>query len=122
MSTTQAALGDFESRNVGLGTDHLPYEVPYQTGNRESAREAHRKFYWQIFDRESYECPDCGLGIGDIHRFEVHHLDRDPLNGRLWNLVAVCQNCHQKRHAAGNPISLLRLDEWKDEFVALGED
>lgn len=116
MATTQAALADFESTSSRFGTGHLPYEVPHPSGDQSMARDDHREFYWTLFDRETYECPDCGRGDDEVNDFEVHHLDRDPLNGRLWNLLAVCNRCHVWRHGGDN-LSGWSVEEWKRGFV-----
>lgn len=97
------------------GPDWLPYPVPYD-GPPDAARNAHREFYWQVYDYNNYRCPDCGRSTAAVERFEVHHLDRDPRNGRLSNLVAVCKRCHTWRHGSPN-LSAWSVEEWKEGFV-----
>jgi len=93
-----------------------PYEIPHESNNESMARTDHREWYWTLYDYDSYECPDCGRSADEVDRFEVHHLDRDPLNGALWNLQAVCRRCHGWRHGEKS-LSGLSLEEWKRAFV-----
>jgi 5-methylcytosine-specific restriction endonuclease McrA len=110
----QAALEDFAN---SPSLEPRPYEVPHESGRENTARTAHREWYWTLFDYDSYECPDCGRSAEDVRRFEVHHLDRDPLNGALWNLQAVCKRCHGWRHGQRDDLSGLSVEEWKEAFV-----
>jgi hypothetical protein len=103
-------------RTRSIGTAYLPYEVPHSTGNEDAARSAHREFYWTVFDQSEYECPDCSRGVDDVRRFEVHHVDRDPLNGHLWNLTGLCKRCHRWRHQ-GETLSSWSVEEWKQGFL-----
>jgi len=95
----------------------VPYNIPHQSGDRDKARIDHRQWFWTLFEYNDYKCPDCGRSAEEVQRFEVHHLDRDPLNGALWNLQAVCRRCHGWRHGTPDDISGLSLDEWKQAFV-----
>ena len=85
---------------------------------RETRRE-HRQWYWNEHDKQSYTCPDCGRGIEDVDRFEVHHIDEDPFNGDPENLIALCRGCHFARHGRERPKT---LNEWKVEFRQLGAE
>lgn len=38
---------------------------------------------------------DCSHNHGDLH---VHHKDGDRSNNQVWNLEALCTNCHTKEH------------------------
>lgn len=61
-------------------------------------RKEHREKYWNENDKQSYNCPDCGRGKDEVSEFHVHHLDENPRNGRLDNLLALCKECHYERH------------------------
>lgn len=76
-------------------------------------RRVDRARWWEIHDRESYICPDCGRGCGDVIRWEVHHINREA--GKC---VALCQTCHKVRHGAVR--RRINLQAWKEEFTALG--
>ena len=39
-------------------------------------------------------CADCGKS----HNVDRHHIDENPLNNSLENLVDLCRSCHLKRH------------------------
>ena len=96
-----------------------PYDgLPNQRGNSPEAlrsRGRHRKRYWRENDRDEYECPRCGRGMDEVHSFEVHHIDRNPLNGDKENLVALCRECHYREHGRSPPES---LEEWKERIQA----
>lgn len=72
----------------------------------------HQEKFWEHHDRDAYRCPDCGRREShpDVEWLEVHHRDRDPFNGALSNLVALCRHCHHIRHGNSPPTGLL---DWK---------
>jgi hypothetical protein len=79
-------------------------------------RAVDRKRWWEIHDRETYVCPDCGRTQAEHGRpWEVHHLD-----GVAGDCVALCRTCHKVRHGARRRD--LELGAWKDEFLALGTE
>lgn len=78
----------------------------------------HSDRFWESRNREEYHCPKCGRGVDDIDRFEVHHIDRNPLNGHPLNLVALCRRCHYIIHGRTPPQS---LEQWKSGFLSIGE-
>lgn len=50
----------------------------------------------KVMQRANFECEGCG----DAHPTQVHHLTYIHLgNELLWELVAVCQACHEAAHA-----------------------
>ena len=64
----------------------------------QKARKVARENFWPEHDIESYQCPDCGCGVETAETFEVHHIDGDPFNNSISNLVALCHWCHRIRH------------------------
>lgn len=40
------------------------------------------------------ECPFCGNG--EVAHFEVHHIDENPSNNEVSNLLLLCRNCHSR--------------------------
>lgn len=110
----QSSLNEFES-----GDSTVPYEIPFD-GSEDQARAVHREWYWsQNGPIEDYLCPDCERGYGSVRGFDVHHIDENPLNGHPANLVGVCVRCHRWRHSEEKSMSLLTVDEWKDEFLSI---
>lgn len=85
---------------------------------RKQARSRHTNRYWQNHDKETYLCPDCGRGIESVWRFEVHHIDENPLNGDPDNLIALCFECHRRRH--GQEPKRESLEDWKGRIEDLG--
>lgn len=71
-----------------------------------------RKRYWSEYDKDGYECPDCGRRVSDLRTgFEVHHIDGDVENSELDNLIGLCRPCHNLREGkkpSVNEISLMR--------------
>ena len=61
-------------------------------------RDEDRERFWNEHERSDYECPSCGETQGDGARFEVHHIDGNPENGTMENLVALCRECHWDEH------------------------
>jgi len=106
----------FEQSNV----ISAPYPVP-STCVPGVARQKHREFYWVCMDKESYQCPDCGRECDDVNRFEVHHIDGNPLNGLPENLIALCKRCHLWRHGDEQNLSAYTLNEWKSAFLSIGD-
>lgn len=100
-------------------------------------RETAKRRFWDKHSKRTYRCPDCGRPdsnhVDDMEMsahlypvgFEVHHIDGDPSNNDLDNLVALCTDCHHTRHGKQPPISLrnavkipekYRNDEWYDDL------
>lgn len=61
-------------------------------------RRGHTEKFWQSHDKSTYTCPECGRGIKEVSRFEVHHIDEHPSNGSDGNLIALCRDCHWGKH------------------------
>jgi len=61
--------------------------------------------YWlilrtAIIKRNGKVCADCGARKGHTDKvLTVHHIDYDPSNNQLDNLVILCQGCHLRRQA-----------------------
>jgi 5-methylcytosine-specific restriction endonuclease McrA len=113
---------DFDTPDEHGSISYSGVRRPRRSSGEFVSRVYAREWFWRTHDRESYECPDCGRGDDRVQRFEVHHIDSDPTNNEPENLVAVCRRCHRWRHGEGPTVSGLDLDEWKDEFLSLGED
>ncbi len=95
---------------------------PEQSDTPGVSRSYAREWWWTHHDQETYECPDCGRGIGRAGEFDVHHKDGDPTNNDPDNLVAICRRCHSWRHNDGATLSGLDVKEWKEKFGALGDE
>lgn len=74
-----------------------------------AARKTARERYWDVYDRDSYECPVCGAADVSFH---VHHIDGDALNNHFVNLIGICSRCHRHEHKRRRTEQ--QLDEWRD--------
>lgn len=51
----------------------------------------------EVKSRADWQCELCGLDHGPVPQvLTVHHIDYDPKNSSLKNLIALCQRCHLK--------------------------
>jgi len=48
----------------------------------------------KVLKRDNFRCRLCGYAF-----LEVHHIDRNPENNNLDNLVTLCRKCHFEIHA-----------------------
>ena len=62
-----------------------------QLGLRRGSTRQWRKTREQVLRRDGYACRVCGVSSNfSGARLEVHHVDGDPKNDRLWNLEVRC--------------------------------
>lgn len=72
------------------------------------------KRWWEIHDKDSYVCPDCGRTQSEHGRqWQVHHINR-----QAGKVVGLYLSCHKIRHGA-DPESV-DLEFWKTRFLNLG--
>lgn len=95
-----------------------PRERDFRFQLRINCQQDHRRRYWIARDRSEYVCPMCNRP--ERREFDVHHIDGDWLNGRLVNLVALCDQCHKRVHRVRDIVD--RVGSWKQNFRELGED
>jgi len=48
----------------------------------------------KLYQEADNRCPFCD--IADVAVLEIHHIDGDPSNNKIENLIVVCGNCHSK--------------------------
>jgi len=48
----------------------------------------------KLYQEVANHCPFCD--IADVAVLEIHHIDEDPSNNKIENLIVVCGNCHSK--------------------------
>ena len=48
----------------------------------------------KLYQEADNRCPFCG--VADVAVLEIHHIDGDPSNNKIENLIVVCGNCHTK--------------------------
>ena len=55
-----------------------------------------------VLNRDNYTCHICGKQYTKHDNLNgkmiVHHIDNDPYNNTLSNMVTVCMQCHKKIH------------------------
>jgi 5-methylcytosine-specific restriction endonuclease McrA len=81
--------------------------------NRQTTNAAWRRLRAAVLTRDAWTCGDCGKRGG---RFEVHHINLDPTDNRLENLVTLDRACHKLRHYGAPPAG---RDEWDVYLAAL---
>ena len=69
----------------------------------------------QALERDKWTCGDCGRRGA---RFECHHVNFDPADNRLENLVILCRSCHQLRHYRPVPAGRADWDHYLDNLTA----
>lgn len=79
---------------------------------KSKSRQKARSLYWGKHNKQSYECPDCGRHSDQLRTgFEVHHIDGNPKNNSLDNLVGLCRPCHnirERKKPSFNELSLIQ--------------
>lgn len=48
----------------------------------------------QVFIRDKNKCLRCG----SEERLEIHHIDENPANNSINNLIILCRTCHRPFH------------------------
>jgi len=48
----------------------------------------------KLYQEANNRCPFCC--VADVAVLEIHHIDGDPSNNKIENLIVVCGNCHSK--------------------------
>lgn len=70
-----------------------------KTENQSPKRPKQRKSVSALTSKKLYQeadnrCPFCG--VAEVAVLEIHHIDGDPSNSKIENLIVVCGNCHSK--------------------------
>lgn len=60
------------------------------------------KIIKKIYKRDNWNCQICGNHGGLLN---CHHIDQNPLNNSLNNLITLCPTCHAKIHGRGGDLS-----------------
>ncbi|HPB31130.1 MAG TPA: HNH endonuclease signature motif containing protein, partial [Candidatus Sumerlaeota bacterium] len=70
-----------------------------KTENQTPKRPKQRKSVSALTSKKLYQEADnrCSFcGVADVAVLEIHHIDGDPSNNQIENLIVVCGNCHSK--------------------------
>jgi hypothetical protein len=70
------------------------FETPIRAREK-YALQGWKKTRRRVLERDRERCAICGTGQ-DLH---IHHIDRDPSNDDLANLMTLCEICHARVHA-----------------------
>jgi hypothetical protein len=57
-----------------------------------------------VLEKYNYQCAKCGYGFLDIH-----HIDGDPSNDSIDNLIPLCKKCHNEVHGNRYSVRLVQL-------------
>jgi len=80
-----------------------------------------RAKFWSEHDKRTYECPDCGRRETQLRTgFEVHHINGDPGDNSIKNLVGLCRPCHNLRENKKPSVTEIELmqEQVKEQTVA----
>lgn len=64
------------------------------------------------------KCPNCGNT--DVGHFEIHHIDENPENNQIENLILLCPICHSK--ITKKDIKIDEVKKWKNNLVNRNAD
>ncbi len=59
-----------------------------------------------VLEKYNYQCAKCGYNF-----LEIHHVDGNPSNDSIDNLIPLCKRCHVKIHGKRYSIRLERLTQ-----------
>jgi len=49
-----------------------------------------------VYRRDNFLCQECGCKTSKKRKLHAHHIDYDPTNNDLLNLITLCNVCHGK--------------------------
>ena len=64
------------------------------------------------------KCPNCENT--DVGHFEIHHIDENPENNQIENLILLCRICHSK--ITKKDIQIDEVKKWKNNLVNRNSD
>lgn len=64
------------------------------------------------------KCPNCENT--DVGHFEIHHIDENPSNNKLENLILLCPTCHSK--ITKGDIQIDEVKKWKNNLINRNAD
>lgn len=76
-------------------------------------RDGHTEKYWEEHTKEEYVCPRCDRGYEEVDEFQVHHKNKNPMDGSMSNLVGLCRECHWEHHGI---VPGKREGSWQERF------
>ena len=97
--------------NTGLTCEKQP---AWKGGISELYNKYEGKFGFDLREdirkRDGYRCQFCSVHQDDIEKLslDVHHIDYNPKNNDLNNLISLCRACHRKNHINRNRINYLK--------------
>jgi 5-methylcytosine-specific restriction endonuclease McrA len=53
-----------------------------------------QKIFWAVKERDAYKCTSCKAE----NNLLIHHIDHNPQNNEVDNLVTLCRSCHTRLH------------------------
>jgi 5-methylcytosine-specific restriction endonuclease McrA len=57
-----------------------------------------------VYRRDGWKCQECGCAFSGSKRPAAHHIDYNPNNNELSNLISLCNRCHGKTN--------YKTDQW----------
>lgn len=73
----------------------------------------------EVRKRDNYECRECHKKQSELgEKLSIHHIDGDPNNNSLDNLISLCSSCHNRRQS-NSLRDKRRLDPIKKTSISL---
>lgn len=73
-----------------------------------------------VKESAGWRCQNCGHlhAPADGYMLTVHHIDCNPQNNELWNIVALCQRCHlhYQHYQKPEQLSFFGRPDWLQRY------
>jgi RNA-directed DNA polymerase len=86
-----------ENKHINVKGEKSPYDgdIAYWSERNSKLYEGNTS---KALKRQNHSCKYCGLKFVDDEKVHLHHVDRNPQNWKLNNLVAIHESCHDYHH------------------------
>lgn len=85
-------------KEIEISTAHEDEECPWASSKSSRPHDWAEASKW-CKNRSDYICQECNVDLNCEKRLlHVHHVDENPGNNTLENLIPLCLECHSKKH------------------------
>jgi hypothetical protein len=82
------------------------YDMVFKSKKKRKRIPQREKIRAELQKEVNNECPFCNCT--EVGHFEVHHIDEDPGNNEIANLILVCPTCHSKINKKDIPMEIVQ--------------